>query len=186
MTRQAFPSILLSVAIVCFFAVALYRHDPEPPTAGKATERPEAKTKSDPVAVRAIGLRDRRPMEPALAPVPARLDSAARILPAGSRSEPRKVVSAVGRGAERIPGVDRSLKPREQPAMEPRPSTVKAGRPALTVARAGETIADVARRVYGREVGTEVLLQANREVVRDPERAIPAGTVLRTPAPPSR
>lgn len=70
--------------------------------------------------------------------------------------------------------------------MEPRPSTVKAGRPALTVARAGETIADVARRVYGREVGTEVLLQANREVVRDPERAIPAGTVLRTPAPPSR
>ncbi len=186
MTRQAFPSILLSVAIVCFFAVALYRRDPDPPVAGKTAAHSRAKTREDSVAVRTIGLQDRRPIRPAQAPVPGRLDSGASILPAGSGAEPRKVVSAVSRVAERSPAVERPSRPPAQPAMEPRPSTVKAGRPALTVARSGETIADVARRVYGREIGAEALLRANREVVRDRETAIPAGTVLRTPVSPSR
>ena len=40
MNRQAVPSILLSVAIVCFFAVALYQRDPKPPsTASRAPRR---------------------------------------------------------------------------------------------------------------------------------------------------
>ena len=33
MNRQVGPSIALSVSIVCFFAVALFRHDPRPRTA---------------------------------------------------------------------------------------------------------------------------------------------------------
>lgn len=186
MTRQAFPSILLSVAIVCFFTVALYRRDPHPPAIGKTADHPKAKSATDRVAVRTIGVMKQRPITSTDAPVPARLDSAARIRRTGSRAEPRKIASAVNRGAERSSRAIPPSKPRERSAIEPRPSIVKAARPALTVARAGETIADVARRVYGRDVGVEALCRANRDVVRDPKAAIAAGTVLKTPTPPSR
>jgi hypothetical protein len=45
----------------------------------------------------------------------------------------------------------------------------------------GESLADVALRVYGSSDATEPLWMANRDRVDRPDATLPAGTVLRTP-----
>ena len=186
MTQQAFPSILLSVAIVCFFAVALHRREARPPDAQASVVRRKPADKGEKWTARSVQKPERGTTERPPAPIVGRRESATRDSAGGPMAEARKVVSAANRSE---PGIRRATRPSTGRArLEPptRPPTVQATRPALTIARSGETIADVARRVYGGNAGADVLLRANRDVVSDTEATIPAGTVLRTPAPPVR
>jgi nucleoid-associated protein YgaU len=59
---------------------------------------------------------------------------------------------------------------------------VKLARAPFTIVGSGETITDVARRVYGTADDADMLWRANRDVVGEPGAPLAAGTVLRTPA----
>lgn len=52
---------------------------------------------------------------------------------------------------------------------------------AFTDVRSGESLADVARRVYGTEQATQSLWLANRDQVSEPEASLRSGMLLRTP-----
>lgn len=52
---------------------------------------------------------------------------------------------------------------------------------AFTDVRSGESLADVARRVYGTEQATQSLWLANRDQVSEPAASLRSGMLLRTP-----
>jgi hypothetical protein len=81
-------------------------------------------------------------------------------------------------------GPDRRSPPPSPPVSPAaaRASGVKLARAPFTIAGAGETITDVARRVYGTAGDADMLWRANRDVVGDPGVPLSPGTVLRTPA----
>lgn len=209
MERQALPSIFLSVSIVCFFAVALYQRDGEPrnvvsrkgvrtanPTApeispqvaaladrGSAGASPDdASRKSGPSASVPVGAMMGEPAPRAARP-DRPLRRTARTHP--TDEPPRPPV----RGATNRAGRDASS---THPAGErtestPRRRTVdRLARAPFTVVGSGESIADVARRVYGTADDAGILWKANRDVLSAPDAVIEPGTVLRTPAAPLR
>jgi hypothetical protein len=51
----------------------------------------------------------------------------------------------------------------------------------FTVVEPGETLADVAERVYGSDRAAESLWKANRDQLASLESPLPKGTLLRTP-----
>ncbi len=109
MDRRPLLSIPLSIAIVGFFALALY--------------------------------------QPARKPPPAGAETAARAAPPATRA-----------GLERPRGaVD------------------------FTVVRVGETLEDVAERVYGQRAAAPAIVRANRDVLARGVAALEAGALLRTP-----
>ena len=197
MDRQAFPSIVLSVSIVCFFAVALYERDKVPrgpakdlaarkpgpagDLAGQSTKSPvpgpqaapdregDANRASDPVR----GLASR--------PVPS---TGGRSEPTASAGRPGGIPGPVIRRASERTG---EAAPSPTPSRgHPRESEGKLARSPFTVVGAGETIADVARRVYGTPENAGALWRANRDVLQGLDSPVAPGTVLRTPAAPLR
>lgn len=67
------------------------------------------------------------------------------------------------------------------PPTEQRPtSPVPPPRSSLTRVEPGESLADVARRVYGTD-DRERLWRANRDLLPSPDSPLPAGGLLRTP-----
>ena len=76
--------------------------------------------------------------------------------------------------------------PRPAPAARPiRPAsrrrTFRRPSSAFAVVEEGETLADVARRVYGSEDQAEALRRANRDQLGGPGAEVRAGMLLRTP-----
>lgn len=196
MDRQAFPSIILSVSIVCFFAVALYERDKVPRAAAKG----ESAKKSAPARDRVA--RSPTPPAPGLRAATDRSKPTSQgreashglarssISPDGGRSERTAIAAAPG--AAPSPGIRMVSKRTTEAAPSRAPSRAgaasggKLARAPFTVVGTGETIADVARRIYGTTEDAGVLWRANRDVLRDPDSPIAPGTVLRTPAAPLR
>jgi hypothetical protein len=54
-------------------------------------------------------------------------------------------------------------------------------RSSFTEVGPGESLADVALRVYGSEKDRDRLWRANRDLLPSPEAALEAGVILRTP-----
>lgn len=74
---------------------------------------------------------------------------------------------------------------RTQPSVTAKtPSAVSANRPknAFDRVRDGESLADVARRVYGEGADLEAFWKVNRDQLASPEAEVRPGMVLRTPA----
>jgi len=184
----------LSVLVVVFFAVVLYQ--PDRPR-GTATGPPSAA--ADPVGTPpavAPGVRppllppelplDPPGTEPPPSPVavvvrptsvvPGNLP-VARAAPRRERVEPAAVVppAAPAPLAGSLAKTARASRPEATPA--PPPSR----RGAFTQARAGETLADVARRVYGSAEAAGQLWLANRDMLDRPDGALTPGVALRTP-----
>jgi hypothetical protein len=209
MNRQALPSIVLSVSIVCFFAVALYQRDPDPRSgAGRTTPaKPEAgvgptaraggagpgnASRSSPTPTA------RSPADPGALTVRTDAPGAARGIAtvggqtvndrvAGASDRERGAVAstAVIRMASNHPG-----RPLGSPSGSPpvaadslRGAERRTNRTAFTVVGSNETIADVARRVYGNSEDAEALWRANRDVLPEPGSPLSPGMMLRTPAP---
>ncbi|MFO0910163.1 MAG: hypothetical protein U0794_17770, partial [Isosphaeraceae bacterium] len=61
------------------------------------------------------------------------------------------------------------------------PAVVEAPRGAFTVVRPGESLREVARRVYGSEEAAEGLWKANRDLIDEAEGPLTPGALLRTP-----
>ncbi|MCA1684716.1 MAG: hypothetical protein LC745_01770, partial [Planctomycetia bacterium] len=77
----------------------------------------------------------------------------------------------------------------DPPGAPPTPAAVeeRAGhvdaepRGAFTRVRAGESLADVARRVYGADDALKTLWLANRDLLDRPDAPVTPGSILRTP-----
>ncbi len=180
MNRQVGPSILLSVLIVCFFAVALYQRDPPRSAHGRA--RPSL----------IVALR----LPPVSAPQRADLwgqgESAERVQPASLRREHQAQPIALASGSSisvMQPIRANSSRPRSRDSVESDGSQKgerievarQPGSP-FTIALANETLQDVALRVYGSTAAVNSLWRANRDALSRSDLPLSAGTVLRTPA----
>ena len=210
MERQALPSIFLSVSIVCFFAVALYQRDGEP---GNVVSRKGVRTTNpgNPASTpQVVALADRVPAGKSPraslsksgppAPVPAgvlvgdRAPRAARedhIHPGRIPSDPsddappRAPVRVATKRAGRDEATPRPIAGRIESTHRRRAVDRLAHAP-FTVVGSGESITDVARRVYGTADDASILWKANRDILTAPDAPIEPGTVLRTPAAPLR
>jgi hypothetical protein len=185
MNRQVGPSILLSVAIVCFFAVALYQHDPPQTRDGRSRSRsadaiarsgsapsPEPKgptsTRVDAVErVHAVSVRTERERQP----VPPAVPSALRPSLATATRPPGP---SVHKRAAYPMGSDQATKgkPIEVARRPPSP---------FTVVEADESLEDVARRIYGSRIHVESLWRANRDALPARDAPLSTGLLLRTP-----
>ena len=175
MSRQAGPSIVLSVLIVCFFAVALFQRDSPRArvrAAAVAAREAVARTSAPTPASTAIGPNPARcavtqggrsKQDRRLRPATARSNrvdrapaAAARIQAPEARrltegSPPRSARIGQVCGFNRAPAKGRMAGRRNQsrPVCTERPSRLGSERSAFTTARESETIEDVSARIYG-------------------------------------
>jgi hypothetical protein len=182
MNRQVGPSIVLSVLIVCFFAVALFQHDRPrsardgarlksrdaiagpPPALGPDRERSANRVQATASASRGVSA------DNAL----ARAQSDRPAL-GESRGESRPATNVRSRA------VSGSSSERLVTAPSERPGVARQPRAAFTVVSAAETIEDVAIRVYGSTGRAESLWRANRDALPRRDSPLSTGMVLRTP-----
>lgn len=182
MNRRVGPSIVLSVSIVCFFAVALFQRDP--PRSARArsglggTElSPHTASVTEDVQVNRSQELPSPPQplkkEPARGDVQAHRGfrsedrSIAQVQPAPARSQvAREAASIVTAGLQTADPVDLAREPVS----------------AFTVVQANETIRDVAVRVYGSSEHVGTLWRANRDALPLLDSPLSSGIVLRTPS----
>jgi nucleoid-associated protein YgaU len=183
MDKNVSASFTLSLLVVTFFAVALYQPD-------SRLQSSTARTKRSPVA---------RPVEDRAAAGPLRQpDLSAPVAPEPTKPD-SKVALARSRGAGisqvqvtrhvdplPAPAVEarKVIAPRNEPTRPPQgPSTPSVTEPrgAFTSVRSGETLPDVARRVYGPGGDAERLWKANRDLIEKKDSPLRPGTMLRTP-----
>ncbi len=173
MNEHAGPACALSVLIVGIFAVLLHDRG-RPPVTSKAVA-PEVKGTE----------------APRLAPGPD------RVSPAPHRET--AIVAPVPKAVERpTASRDREPAPRNDEGpprkSETKPSGAASSRPVprtrprarvprspFAVVEQGETLADVATRVYGSPGATEAIWKANRDQIARIDSPLARGTLLRTP-----
>jgi nucleoid-associated protein YgaU len=181
MNRQVGPSIVLSVLIVCFFAVALYQRDPPRPPRGSARS----------TAAGAIARSASTPPRGPSRPFSGQSESAELVKPVSGRSEvpARPIASTSDRSigtSHRV--LARSLRAPDMGFVGPDGSRtgepIEAARQpgsAFTIVDADETLEDVARRIYGSGAVADSLWRANRDALSRRDSQLSAGMVLRTP-----
>ena len=160
MNENVGVSFGLSVLVVVFFAVALYQPDKPPPALAEVRPSPGPLVEPSPPAPQpapalpTVG-RDEPPPAEQTKPISPQPAVAQRFAPA--KAVPARAVS-------------------RRPAVEP-----EGARGPFVRVREGETLADVARRVYGDGADAGALWRANRDVLDGPASPVRAGTRLRTP-----
>ncbi len=196
MTRHVGVSVLYSVLIVVFFAVVLYQPDklPEQPGATDA-----AQVGQNPVAVTDSTETTTAPPPPVpTAPVTEAspvasayrkpdVHSSAPTVPASVREAVNRQTDNPALGATNhtsqpaAPVVKTSsIAPRTAPSRRPaNPPLVES--PGFTHVAEGETLADVAMRLYGSQDAVPRLWMANRDIIPKRDAPLVAGTVLRAP-----
>ena len=176
MNRQVGPSIILSVLIVCFFAVALFQRDP--PRSARARSG-LGETEKSPRTASVIEDIQRKGSTATDEPRQLRQAADARRLNAGPGAAPTaRVVPASARtqGAnEAAPIVTAGLKAPAPVDFRREPAS------AFIVVQANETIRDVALRVYGSSERAAALWRANRDALPVLDSPLSSGMVLRTP-----
>jgi hypothetical protein len=181
MNRQVGPSIVLSVLIVCFFAVALYQRDPPRPTHGSARStaagaiarsastppqgpsRPFSGQSESANLVKSVSGGSEIPARPIASTSDRSIATSQRVLARSSRAPDMDFVGPDGsKTGERI-------KPARRPGS------------AFTIVDPDETLEDVARRIYGSGGVADALWRANRDALSRRDSQLSAGMVLRTP-----
>jgi hypothetical protein len=181
MNRQVGPSIVLSVLIVCFFAVALYQPDPPRPPHGSARStaagaiaqsastpprgpsRPFLGQSESAELVKSVSGRSEVPARPIALTSDRSNATSQRVLARSSRSPDLGFVGPDGsKTGERIEAA-------RQPGS------------AFTIVDADETLEDVALRIYGSGAVADSLWRANRDALSRRDSQLSAGMVLRTP-----
>jgi hypothetical protein len=182
MDQHLGASITLSFALVVFFAIVFYQPDqpPSPAPVAGAVEVARAGPVDDSIP-------PLTPAEPpsenlhAPRPGPASGDHRASRPDNGD-------ASSGGSTSEQIATSDGGdPRPRPEPSAPglkdgPGPETIKAPKhDGFTMAIEGETLKDVALRVYGPSGDDEMLWRLNRDLIDTREAVLAAGTPLRTP-----
>ncbi len=177
MNEHAGASCALSALIVGIFAILLHDKDRPPPApTPRPPSAPTTETAGPPRKARGAEVRRETAL---IAPPPSRkrpeLGPASRTPPRAST--PKLFPPSI---------VRRSSARREAPKAEVKSGVEKkAGtsgiRGLFTVVESGESLADVAVRVYGSASGVESLWKANRDQLARPDTPLARGTLLRTP-----
>jgi hypothetical protein len=207
MSRQAGPSIILSVLIVSFFAVALFQHDlnrtrvgrtrstlhksvdnspPSDPVSARFDQRRSMVHSShvaEPAGVSAIRTdRSGYPNLPRVTQAPADFAGDAHEIRTGRISKPHTAISPLAYAPEALSGVERrstSVKAVRGLTLKSSPAGIP--RSAFTVALPSETIEDVSGRVYGTAEVADSLWRANRDTLPQHNSPLSGGMLLRTP-----
>ena len=158
MARHTGVSLALSVLVVGFFAVLLYQPDRTPPRPipgpGAPTAGPSSETRP--------ATRGEASPEPGAIAAPA---AAVAHAPIGLGAGPP---STAGVGGAPGPGG-----PRRASSDRPRSPFTEVG--------PGESLADVAARVYGTTASVPTIWKSNRDILAGQDAPLRAGMVLRTP-----
>lgn len=159
MNGQSFASLALSLLMVGLAAV-VFRPSERGPVAGSPIAEPALprlvpESDRSPEVARSSPIPDRESAIPVSTSPRSRLASTAVVKPLSAGPPP--TTSSEGGGVIRSPGS------------------------AFTQVEPGETLALVARRVYGSSAARERLWRGNRDLLPDPEAALRPGTILRTP-----
>jgi hypothetical protein len=170
MNKNVGASFTLSVLVVLFFAVALYQPESRTP---KAAAKP---AEGQPSAKGGGGLAVASPDHESSKTNPSAPSPSGAVTPQPSRP----VVTASNRRAqtpriESPPTVARTIPVHRPTIREP------GKRGAFTSVLEGETLADVASRVYGMQGDANVLWMANRDLVDRKDARLHPGMILRTP-----
>jgi hypothetical protein len=152
MTKHLAPTYLLSVGIVLVCAIALYRSDPP-----RKPSRPQAVARAEPV--RHVDVEPKAVERPTVV-----------------RTE---VAPRASTPVEARPVLPTSTVVRQVAQSRPRPRPTPRG--AFTVVEEGETLADVAIRVYGDADRADDLWRSNRDQAPGRTGLLRAGMLLRTP-----
>jgi hypothetical protein len=166
--------MILSVFFVCFFSVLLY--DREKPRSAvesvKGERKREAPSKPEPPVA---------PVQPASSEKPSTIPAAPA--PEGSSPKAPEPASPANSATPETAKVASELAAeRQKAAPSPLPSTPPEPRGAFTTAKDGESLDDIAVRVYGSADQADSLWRANRDQLPHRNSPIKAGAVLRTPA----
>jgi hypothetical protein len=160
MNRHPGVSVALSFALVAFFAVILYQPEHIPlPHAGEE-----------------FAARESTPL-PVLPPAPAPPLTPAE--PLTVAPAPRPAIVPVAATTWPVPSADRGVEHADPE--RPRPAVGLPAQPGFTLAGEGETLRDVALRVYGSADHADALWRLNRDLVGQPDAILEAGALLRTP-----
>jgi hypothetical protein len=167
MDQHLGASITLSFGLVFVFAIVLYQPEHAPLSrAGPeiAARKPEHPPPAPPAPLPALS-----PTEPlTVRPTQATFGSDA------GEMRPIAAASRIERAAARPPPSSARVGARRSAAVLP----PTAG---FTRVLEGETLRDVALRLYGSSEEAESLWRLNRDLIRRKEGTLPAGTLLRTP-----
>lgn len=183
MNRNVTASFSLSVLTVMAFAVILYQpegpnHPESAPSKGANGESPKEILEARPISP-----------EPPLVvePLAKVVDAIEPIEATPKVPEPPLEVEPLAPVVEAIvPSVDPPTPPSPELGQPPDPGhslplSPVPSRGAFTQARGGETLFDLARRVYGTADEAEELWRANRDTLDRIDSPIPEGAMLRTP-----
>jgi hypothetical protein len=170
MTRHAGISLALSFLLVGCFAILLYHPDPAPP--GPAAGQSVRSAGSDPSVQDRMTAGEAVPLERATTAAPERTAQRGTTRTDDPPTGSRLILAS---GAE--------IRPDPSPAVRggSRPSASARSRPAFTEVGQGESLTDVASRVYGTGAAARTLRQSNRDLLGEQEAPLRAGMVLRTP-----
>jgi hypothetical protein len=200
MDQHLGASITLSFALVVFFAIVLYQPEkpPVPPSPaegapGLPQEPPPSQTgpippvtpaeplpeltsqaasaPSSPLVQEVEGFPE-RPIE-TIATHRPEPETRVRTSPGGTR--PRSKSQRKAPGADSGPIATRVAPTTRREVTERPPHAT------FTLANEGETLKDVAIRIYGSEVEAEALWRLNRDLIGRSDVSLSAGTLLRTP-----
>jgi nucleoid-associated protein YgaU len=186
-------SFTLSFLVVATAAVALHpAHDAVPNPAAAASGK-GASTASTVESASSSAPADERPTTTAARPRPTEAPAKAIPGPTASRSQPAS--PRPSRAPESPTANDADWAARSQPATgdatagtasairATSPRRPPGKRPASPFAdvREGETLTDVARRVYGSADAAQALWLANRDQIDRPDIRLRSGSVVRTP-----
>jgi hypothetical protein len=163
MERQAAPSIILSILIVCFFAVALHPRDTPGRRAavGRADEHAIAQATSPTLSERSEVNKPERAIRQIATTAPSRpLENVSNRTSRRPRLTPAVATLPIER---------RKASPRRGPAA------------AFTIVQPDETMADVALRVYGDVSAIDILRRVNLDDTLGSDEVLPAGMLIRTP-----
>jgi hypothetical protein len=160
MNQNVGASFSLSVLTVLAFAVALYQ--PENTGQPSLTNPPNSSTSAGPGIIEA-----RPPGLPPMIPesLPEQYVAVSKPAPLRPEAGPGPSAAATARPVARRVTVDQPRRPRA----------------AFTKVRSGESLADVARRVYGSDVAAETLWKSNRDLLDREDVPLREGDLLRTP-----
>ena len=155
MNENVGASFGLSVLVVVFFAVALFEPEGGRPqrTAGETSAEPEPVEAHPPVP-------EPTRIEAPQAARPGPVAMTKRAIPVAKKANPPVVA------ARRV---------------EPKSLAPRAPAGPFTEALSGETLEDVAWRVYGSDRAVESLRKANRDLMRGEDVPLVAGALIRTP-----
>ena len=175
MNDHAGAACALSALIVGVFTILLHDKNP-PPIASKATvssARPKPDVDPSPLGMKSS---DRPTLQPIPIPTVDNPRSPAPDLP----PKPSKITAVTGPSPEKpatrvaeVPSADRNRPSTSKPTTLPKTP--------FTVVRDGESLLDVANRIYGSAQAAESLWRANRDQLAAVSSPVPRGTLLRTP-----